>query len=484
MNKKHLIIALMVIQGTLLTNGQAVISRLETVNVKTLEREVVKEFQGRIEAPNWTPDGKYLVYNSGGLIYKIPVEGGEPEHISTGSVVGCNNDHVISADGKLLSISANGPASHSQIYVLPFEGGEPRLVTLKGPSYLHGISPDGRYLAYCADRNGNYDVYVIPTEGGEEIRLTTTEGLDDGPEYSPDCKCIWFNSVRSGLMQAWRMKADGTEQTQMTFDGANNWFPHVSPNGKKVVVISYKEGDVEPGDHPPNKHVELRMMPARGGELKTLVKLFGGQGTINVNSWSPDSKKIAFVSYELDGIFEASHDVGEPKLKGSAVFDASKETYTLTGAGENMWAENDQFHFAWMRVTGDFSISARIEFVGEGVNAHRKMGIMVRGSLEGDASYADAVVHGDGLTSLQYRLEKGAVTLEKKAEITGADHIMLERRGDKVVIRTAKGQDPPEVSAETEIALPKTCFVGLFICSHEVDAIEKGIFHDVKFRKE
>jgi Tol biopolymer transport system component len=169
-----------------------------------------------------------------------------------------------------------------------------------GPSYLHGWSPDGKQLAYCAERNGNYDVYVIPAEGGEEVRLTTAEGLDDGPEYSPCGNYIWFNSVRSGLMQVWRMKADGSEQTQLTFDDTRNaWFPHISPDGKQVVYIAYYKGDLKPNEHLANKNVELRIMPAGGGETRTLAKLFGGQGTINVNSWSPDSKKIAFVSYRL-----------------------------------------------------------------------------------------------------------------------------------------------------------------------------------------
>jgi TolB protein len=278
---------------------QPVISRLEIYDLKQKVHTVVKQFTGRIEAPNWTPDGKFLVYNSGGLLYRIPIQGGEPEPINTGTIRGCNNDHLISADGKLLAISARGPASSSQVFTLPFTGGEPTLVTSQGPSYLHGISPDSGYLAYCANRNGNFDVYVIPVNGGEETRLTDAPGLDDGPEYSPDGKYIWFNSVRTGLMQAWRMKADGSEQSQMTFDEANTWFPHVSPDGKLVVMIVYNKGDADPGAHPANKNVELRMMPAAGGKAETILKLFGGQGTLNVNSWSPDSRKFAFVSFEL-----------------------------------------------------------------------------------------------------------------------------------------------------------------------------------------
>ena len=278
-------------------------SILEILDTSTGKRTVVKEFPYLIEAPNWTPDGKWLVYNSGGKIYKIaPENPSEPQQINTGFATRCNNDHVISVDGKYLVIS-HSPAEGggSKIYTLPFSGGTPQLVTPIGPSYLHGISPDNKYLAYCAERGGNYDVYVIPFEGGEEIRLTTAEDLDDGPEYSPDGKYIWFNSVRTGLMQVWRMKADGSEQTQMTFDETrNSWFPHVSPDGKQVVFITYNKGDLKPNEHLANKNVELRIMPAEGGEPETLVKLFGGQGTINVNSWAPDSKRFAFVSYKIE----------------------------------------------------------------------------------------------------------------------------------------------------------------------------------------
>ena len=282
---------------------QKVSSVLEIFDVTTNERTVVKEFPYLIEAPNWTPDGEWLVYNSGGKLYKLsPVHPEEPQLINTGFATRCNNDHVISADGKYIAISHSPvEGGGSRIYTLPFEGGIPRLITPVGPSYLHGISPDNKYLSYCAERNGNYDVYVIPFEGGEEIRLTTVEDLDDGPEYSPDGQYVWFNSARSGLMQIWRMKADGSEQTQMSFDeNRNSWFPHVSPDGKQVLFICYRKGDLKPDEHLANKNVELRIMPATGGDPKTLVQLFGGQGTINVNSWAPDSKRLAFVSYRLE----------------------------------------------------------------------------------------------------------------------------------------------------------------------------------------
>ena len=174
------------------------------------------------------------------------------------------------------------------------------LITPLAPSYLHGWSPDGKTLAYCAERGGEYDIYTIPVLGGKEKRMTDAPGLNDGSEYDSAGEYIWFNSVRSGLMQAFRMKADGSEQTQMTFDSEwNTWFPHISPDRKLVSMICYRKGDVEPGEHVPHKNVQIRVMRSDGSDLHTVVELFGGQGTINVNSWSPDSRKFAFVSYRI-----------------------------------------------------------------------------------------------------------------------------------------------------------------------------------------
>jgi TolB protein len=275
-------------------------STLETVDAHSGERHILKEFDYVIEAPNWTRDGKYLVYNSQGRMYTYELANGEIKEIDTGFAIDCNNDHVLSPDNSQLAVShfTNEDAT-SRIYILPFEGGAPRLVTDKGPSYLHGWSPDGKRLAYCAERNGQYDIYTISVDGGVETQQTNLPGLDDGPEYSPDGRHIWFNSVRAGLMQVWRMEADGTNPTHMVKEDANCWFPHVSPDGKWVVYIAYGRDDVKPGDHPANKNVELRLIPAEGGESRVILKLFGGQGTINVNSWSPDNRRIAFVSYRL-----------------------------------------------------------------------------------------------------------------------------------------------------------------------------------------
>lgn len=277
-----------------------VISTLEIVDVGKGERHVLAEFDDLIEAPNWTSDGERLIYNRRGRLYAYEIATGESSVIESGYADWCNNDHVLSPDNSQIAVSHHTEEDgQSRIYVLPLAGGQPTLITAMAPSYLHGWSPDGRELSYCAERNGVYNIYTIPVQGGVERQLTDVPGLDDGPEYSPDGQHIWFNSTRSGLMQVWRMNVDGSEQTQMTDEPSNNWFPHVSPDGNTVAYIVYRKGDVEPNAHPPNKEVEIRLMASTGGPSRTLVSLFGGQGTINVNSWSPDSLKLAFVSYKL-----------------------------------------------------------------------------------------------------------------------------------------------------------------------------------------
>jgi Tol biopolymer transport system component len=275
-------------------------STLETVAVASTDRNIVYHTTNHIEAPNWSPDGTYLLFNQMGRIYKLPTTNGHaPQLVDTGVAVKCNNDHGISPDGTLLAISDQTlAAAHSRIFVVPIGGGEARLLTPVGPSYFHGWSPDGKTLAFCGDRTNEFDIYTVPVEGGPETRLTTATGLDDGPDYSPDGKYIYFNSERSGTMQIWRMNADGSDQTQITSDDYQNWFAHPSPDGRSLAFISYPKA-VSSGDHPANKDVLLRLMTLSDKKIRVLAKLFGGQGTINVSSWSPDSRNVAFVSYQL-----------------------------------------------------------------------------------------------------------------------------------------------------------------------------------------
>jgi TolB protein len=266
-------------------------STLETVAIDSADRRVAYLAPGRFEAPNWTRDGAAFLFNRDGHIERLPVSSDKPAMIDTGFATRCNNDHGISPDASQIVVSHN-----SLVYLVPIAGGPPRRVTQKSPSYWHGWSPDGKTLAFVGQRNGDFDIYTIPAEGGEETRLTTAQGLDDGPEYSPDGSYIYFNSERTGHMQIWRMKPDGSEQEQLFSDNLNNWFPHISPDGRWMVFLTY---GADVSGHPENKDVMLRLMSLADKKITVLAKLFGGQGTINVPSWSPDSKQLAFVSYLL-----------------------------------------------------------------------------------------------------------------------------------------------------------------------------------------
>jgi Tol biopolymer transport system component len=272
-------------------------STVEIITVASADRRAIYVAPERFEAPNWMPDGKNLLFNRNGRIEKIPVTGGTPQIIDTGFATRCNNDHGISPDGTQLAISDNSQEEYqSLVYIVPIGGGAPRRITQKFPSYWHGWSPDGKTLAFVGERNSDFDIYAIPAAGGEEKQLTTAKGLDDGPEYTPDGKYIYFNSERTGHMQIWRMRADGSEQEQVTFGAENDWFPHFSPDGQQMVFLTY---DASVKGHPENKDVMLRMMTLKDKKITVLAKLFGGQGTMNVPSWSPDGKQFAFVSYQL-----------------------------------------------------------------------------------------------------------------------------------------------------------------------------------------
>ncbi|AHM62963.1 Periplasmic component of the Tol biopolymer transport system-like protein [Flammeovirgaceae bacterium 311] len=277
-------------------------SHLEILDVFTGDREIIYSVPNSIQAPNWTPDGKTLIYNSDGLMYTFDLATRTPKLLNTGEVKNNNNDHVLSFDGKMLGLSSGVEAlGGSIIYTVPVGGGTPTQVTPRGPSYLHGWSPDGKSLIFTGERNGEFDIYKIPAKGGKEVRLTTAKGLDDGSEYTPDGRYIYFNSNRSGSMQIWCMKADGSEQEAVTNGEFHDWFPHVSPDGNWLVFVSFLKEEVEAGDHPFYKHVYLRMLPLKQGlpageTPKVIAYVYGGQGTINTPSWSPDSKKVAFVS--------------------------------------------------------------------------------------------------------------------------------------------------------------------------------------------
>lgn len=283
-------------------------SHLEILDVTTGRRELVHSAAQPFEAPNWTTDGKALIYNTSGReaahrgrLHRFDLATRRATLIPTDFATRNNNDHVLSFDGTMLGIShhATNLGGRSAVFTVPVTGGTPKLITPLTPSYLHGWSPDGKWLVYTGGRNDEYDIYKRAADGrGEEIRLTDVRGLDDGPEFTPDGKFIYFNSTRTGTMQLWRMKPDGTEPEQLTKDELNNWFPHISPDGKWIAFLSFSK-DVSPTDHPYYKQVTLRLMPVAGGTPKVIAYVYGGQGTLNVPSWSPDSKRLAFVSNSI-----------------------------------------------------------------------------------------------------------------------------------------------------------------------------------------
>jgi len=289
------------------TNAQEEVrSILQTFDIETGERETILAQDQHFEAPNWSIDDRFFIINQDGSLFKV-YKDGKKEKINTGKATRCNNDHVISPDGKTIALSHNVDDGKdgwltSCIFTVSINGGEPVRVTKNVPSFLHGWSPDGKMLAYTAQRNGQFDIYVIPVEGGDEIQLTNTKGLSDGPEYSADGKHIYYNAMDSGKMELWRMDSDGKNPIQLTNDAYSNWFPHVSPNGKQLVYISYLQH--QGSAHPAMKQVALRLYDVATDTIKTLYTFIGGQGSINVPSWSPDSKKFAFVEYsylENDG---------------------------------------------------------------------------------------------------------------------------------------------------------------------------------------
>jgi TolB protein len=272
-------------------------SNLELMRLDSPDLKVLYTSPGSFQAPNWTLDGKFLIFNQSGKLYRFDLATNTPAPLDTATVTANNNDHVLSFDGAMLGISSSSAedGNRSVVYTVPSAGGTPTRITKNSPSYFHSWSPDGKQLFFTGQRDGELDVYRIPAEGGDEVRLTTAKGLDDGPEATPDGRWIFFNSSRTGRMQIWKMRPDGSEQQQITGDEFNNWFPHISPDGTSMVVVSFLS-DVDPADHPFYRQVYIRQMDLEGAGARVIAYLFGGQGTMNVPSWSPDGKSIAFVS--------------------------------------------------------------------------------------------------------------------------------------------------------------------------------------------
>jgi len=283
-------------------------SRIMIFDLAARTSRVVHEADGVWEAPNWSRDGRFLLANSAGRLYRIAVDGGSPpQALDLDPALRCNNDHDFSPDGTRIAISASSASSRqSQIYVAEADGSRVRLIVSAAPSYFHGWSPDGKYLSFVANRDGKqYDLYRVPSGGGEEERLTVDPAYDDGTDYSRDGKWIYFNSNRGGGWNVWRMPADGAgaddrKAERVTNDDLEDWFPHPSPDGRQLIFLSFPSGTE--GHNARDLQVHIRVIPMPGTAVANtkpahLVEISGGQGTINVNSWSPDSRRFAYVSY-------------------------------------------------------------------------------------------------------------------------------------------------------------------------------------------
>ena len=299
-------------------NPEKVRSRISIYDLADKTIRVVYSADQLWEAPNWSPDGKYLIANSGGVIYRFPLAAtgeSQPEKLALDNGYDCNNDKALSPDGKRLAFSAqHAPAQGSQVYVANADGTSPQMITANVPSYFHGWSPDGKWLAFVGERGENFDIYRVSASGGKEERLTSSPGFDDGPDYSPDGKWIYINTDRSGGWDIWRFPAEGAGENdskaeRVTGDAGEDWFPHPSPDSKWMVFLTFPNGTK---GHDFKTAVQLRMIPLPASNaaaqlpkeddddaVPVLTQFLGGQGSINVNSWSPDSKRFAFVSYEL-----------------------------------------------------------------------------------------------------------------------------------------------------------------------------------------
>ncbi|KUF09353.1 TolB family protein [Pseudoponticoccus marisrubri] len=267
---------------------------IETIDIETGETFVVLQTDAHVEAPNWTRDGAALIVNCDGRLYTVSLAEPALVPIDTGPLARLNNDHGLSPSGDLLAISDKTETGKSCIYVLPALGGVPRRLTRQVPSWWHGWSPDGGALLYTCVRDEAFGIATCALEDGAETLLIHGPHHYDGPDYTPDGAWIWFNSDRGGAMALWRMRADGSDAQQMTDGSTVDWFPHPAPDGRQVCYLAYPAGTE---GHPFGCEVELRLMPAEGGTPRTLLSLFGGQGTLNVPCWAPDSRRFAFVRY-------------------------------------------------------------------------------------------------------------------------------------------------------------------------------------------
>jgi len=271
-------------------------STLETITLASTDRRVTYVTPGVIAAPNWTPDGASLLFSREGRIESVPVAGGTPQAIDLGSAEYSINFHGISPDGTMLAVTTLSRSHENElaIFVVPAGGGARRRITINSPSGWQGWSPDGKTILFTALRNGRYGIYTIPVGGGDEVRLADSPAFGSA-EYSPDGEYIYLTSDRSGTTEIWRMRPDGSRPEQLTQDLAGNWFPHVSPDSRLLIYLRPLR---QVAQFPEAGEIELMAMTLADRQVRVLARLTGGPGTVPNPSWSPDSRRIAFVSYQ------------------------------------------------------------------------------------------------------------------------------------------------------------------------------------------
>lgn len=256
-----------------------------------------------LEAPNWTLDGGSLILNGDGKLWRLDVGGGSLEPVPLDGIPDLNNDHVLAPDGKGIFLSAND----GHIYGTALDGGQAERITEDDGffHFLHGVSPDGQELAYAGIQTGDFTqpgrLMTIPADGGATASVDVGSGHCDGPEYSPDGKWLYLNTESftslPGHAQLARVQVDGSGFERLLESETVDWFPHVSPDGRFASYLQFPRGTE---GHPADLPVAVVLVST--GDWATPLHtwpLFGGQGTLNVTSWSPDSERFAFVAYPL-----------------------------------------------------------------------------------------------------------------------------------------------------------------------------------------
>lgn len=516
-------------------------STLQTIRVDEANPTTVLVYSrpDRFEAPNWTPDGASLIFDADGKIMKIAVGGGTPEAIDIGAASRCNGSHGLSPDGKLLAITCTMPnRPGARVFVLPSGGGIPQAVTDVN-SYWHSWSPDGKTILFTRPERagGGINFHSIGIDGQNDKPLTQGAGTNDDPDFSPDGHFIYFNSDRNGTTQIWRIHPDGSAPEQITSDEMVNWTPHPSPDGKSLVFLSYEKGTT---GHPANRNVMLRLMSLSDHKVKVLVRFVGGAGSINVPSWAPDGKRLAFVSYEVlsrpvalqtsspevpafalpgsathaqvsppadfhkpsrnfdtpIGIFEGQSDVGSAVVPGSASFDTHTKQYTMNSAGYNVWYTRDEFRYAWKKMSGDISLAADVEFPRPDGYSDRKAILVIRQNLDDDSKEAIVALHGEGMIHLAQRPEKGLAITDLEYRVGGrgragganasslvnamARRIGVEKHGDTFsLFVSVEGEPMHQFGPPIQLHLDGPFYVGIGFCSHVPDKSDTAILSNV-----